>query len=172
MAGSVRAVSEPVPPQLGRIPMQSLLTERVLVLLSLLLAAGALFASTLGAEYQLLGAVQSPVYFPRIILGIMIVLTVIAIVQDVLAGKAVEPIEKWGALLVFVLASIIYANAITRAGFMLASVPFSVLGLWVFGIRKPLVIAAYAVGVPGALVVLFNHVLKLPLPTSPFTYLF
>lgn len=152
--------------------MQSLLSERVLVLLTLLIAAVALFATTFGTEYRLLGAVQSPVYFPRIILGIMIALTLIAIVQDIAGRRAVEPIEKKRALIVFVISAVIYANVITRVGFMLASVPFSILGLWVFGIRKPLVIAAYAVLVPGAIVVLFNHVLKLPLPSSPFTYLF
>jgi hypothetical protein len=152
--------------------MQSLLTERVLVLFTLLIAAGALFATTFGTEYRLLGAVQSPVYFPRIILGIMMVLTLVAIVQDVMAGKAVEPVEKWGALIVFVVAAVIYANMITRVGFMLSSVPFSVLSLLVFGVRKPMVIVAYAILVPASLVVLFNHILKLPLPTSPFTYLF
>ncbi|MDG4649750.1 tripartite tricarboxylate transporter TctB family protein [Roseibacterium sp. SDUM158017] len=152
--------------------MPSLLSERVLVLLTLLIAAGALFATTFGTDYRLLGAVQSPVYFPRIILGIMIALTLAAIFQDVAGRKAVEPVEKWGALIVFVIAALIYANVITRVGFMLASMPFCVLALLVFGIRSPLAIAAYAILVPGSLVVLFNHVLKLPLPTSPFTYLF
>jgi hypothetical protein len=152
--------------------MQSLLSERVLVLLTLLVAAAALFATTFGAEYLLLGAVQSPVFFPRIILGLMMGLALIAIAQDVLKGETVPEVEKWAALIVFVIAALIFANAITRIGFMLSAAPFSVLALWVFGIRNPLVIAAYAVAVPGSLVVLFNHVLKLPLPTSPFTYLF
>jgi hypothetical protein len=152
--------------------MQSLLSERVLVLLTLLVAAAALFATTFGAEYLLLGAVQSPVFFPRIILGLMMGLALIAIAQDVLKGETVPEVEKCAALIVFVIAALIFANAITRIGFMLSAAPFSVLALWVFGIRNPLVIAAYAVAVPGSLVVLFNHVLKLPLPTSPFTYLF
>ncbi|MFP7672255.1 tripartite tricarboxylate transporter TctB family protein [Marivita sp. S0852] len=152
--------------------MPSLLSERVLVLLTLLIAAGALFATTFGTEYRLLGAVQSPVYFPRIILGLMIGLILIALLQDVIAQKSVEPVEKWGALIALVIAAVLYANAITRVGFMLSSVPFSVMGLWIFGIRNPLVIAAYAIAVPGSMVILFNHILKLPLPTSPFTYLF
>jgi len=152
--------------------MQSLLSERVLVLLTMLIVAGALFATTFGTEYRLLGAVQSPVYFPRIILGIMIFLILIAVLQDIRKQEVVDPVEKWGALIVFVLATVIYANGITRIGFMLASVPFSMLGLWVFGIRHPLAIVAYTIAVPGSIVLLFNHILKLPLPTSPFTYLF
>jgi hypothetical protein len=142
------------------------------VLLALMITAIALFATTLGAEYRLLGAVQSPVYFPRIVLGVMIALTLIAIVQDVRSGATDAPIEKLGALVVFVLAALIFANAITRLGFMVSGAPFSMVALWLFGIRNPLAIIAYALVVPGSLVVLFNHILKLPLPTSPFTYLF
>lgn len=152
--------------------MQALLSERVLVLLTVLITAGALFATTFGAEYLLLGAVQSPVFFPRIILGLMMGLILIAIAQDVMGQRTVQPVEKWGALILFILASILFANAITRIGFMLSAVPFSVLGLWIFGIRHPLIITLYAIAVPGSIVVLFNHVLGLPLPTSPFTYLF
>lgn len=153
--------------------MANFLNERALVLLTLLLAAVALFATTLGAEYQQLGAAQSPVFFPRIILGIWIVLTLIALIQDVLGKqKNIEPIEKWGALIVFVIAAIIYVNCVTRLGFLVSSVPFALLSLWVFGLRNPLGLVAYAIAVPGALVVLFNHILALPLPTSPFTYLF
>lgn len=152
--------------------MATLMSERFLVLLGLLIAAAALFATTFGTEYRLLGAVQSPVYFPRIILGIMMTLTVIVIVQDAIAKREIEPVDKWTALVVFVIAALIFSNAITRIGFMLSAVPFSVIALWIFGLRNPLAIAAYAVLVPGALVLLFNHILKLPLPTSPFTYFF
>ena len=152
--------------------MQSLLSERVIVLLTVLIAAGALFATTFGAEYRLLGAVQSPVFFPRIVLGVMMILTLIAIVQDVWGQKAVAPVEKWGALIVFVIASVLFANAITRLGYLLSAMPFSMVALWVFGLRNPVVILAYAIVVPGSIVVLFNHILGLPLPTSPFTYLF
>ena len=129
-------------------------------------------ATTFGAEYLLLGAVQSPVFFPRIILGLMMGLAVIVIALDVVAQKAVAPIEKLGALVLFVIASLLFANAITRVGFMLSAVPFSIVALWIFGIRNPLVIVVYAIAVPGSIVVLFNHILKLPLPTSAFTYLF
>ncbi|GAB5447574.1 tripartite tricarboxylate transporter TctB family protein [Gymnodinialimonas sp.] len=152
--------------------MPTIISERVLVLLALLITAVALFATTFGTEYRLLGAVQSPVFFPRIILGVMIALIAIAIVQDTLSGARDAPVDKWAALIVFVIAALIFANLITRIGFMLSAVPFSILALWVFGLRNPLAIVSYAIIVPGSLVVLFNHVLKLPLPTSPFTYLF
>jgi hypothetical protein len=43
----------------------------------------------------------------------------------------------------------------------------SVAFLFILGVRSPLGISAVSVGVPGALVALFNHILKMPLPTSP-----
>lgn len=152
--------------------MQAVLNERVLALLTLLIAGIALLLTTFGTEFATLGAAQSPVFFPRIILGLWIGLTLVALMQDIAARKAVDPVDKIGALLLFVVAAVIYANCVTRLGFMLSSVPFAVISLLVFGVRNPLVIAAYAVAVPGAIVVLFNHILKLPLPVSPFTHLF
>ena len=152
--------------------MLVIVSERVLVLLAVLITAGALFASTMGAEYRLLGAVQSPVFFPRIILGLIIVLALVSMMQDIWAQDTAPQVEKWGALIVFVIGSLLFANAITRLGFMVSAVPFCVLALWVFGIRNLWVTAIYAIAVPGSIVFLFNHVLKLPLPTSPFTYLF
>ncbi|MEM6676635.1 MAG: tripartite tricarboxylate transporter TctB family protein [Pseudomonadota bacterium] len=152
--------------------MTALLSERFLTLVALLIAAAALLSTTFTAEYQTLGAAQSPVFFPRIILGVMIGLCAIAIVQDLRAGTRAGPLEHWVALIVFVVAALLFANAITRIGFMLSGAAFSVVALWIFGIRHPVVILAYALAVPGALVLLFNHILALPLPTSPFTYLF
>lgn len=152
--------------------MSALLNERVVALLVLFLAGIALLMTTFSGEYAGLGAALSPVFFPRIILGLWIGLTLIALVQDGMSREGVEPIEKVGALLIFVVAAVIYVNLVTRLGYMLSSVPFSVIGLVVFGIRYPVVIAAYAVVVPGAILLLFNYILKLPLPVSPFTHLF
>lgn len=152
--------------------MQTFLSERVFVLLALLLAGIALFLTTLGAEYQQLGAAQSPVFFPRIILGIWIALTLIALVQEKLVGDIkAQPLDKGWMLLVFVVATLVYVNSVTRLGFMLSSIPFALISLWIFGLRNKLGLVVYAILVPGSLVVLFNHILSLPLPTSPFTYL-
>ncbi|MEM6973433.1 MAG: tripartite tricarboxylate transporter TctB family protein [Pseudomonadota bacterium] len=152
--------------------MTALLSERCLTLLAILIAAAALMATTFSAEYQALGAAQSPVFFPRIILGVMMVLCAIATLQDLRAGTRAGSVEHVIALIVFVLAALLFANAITRIGFMLSGAAFSAVSLWIFGIRHPLAILAYALAVPGAIVLLFNHILALPLPTAPFTHLF
>ena len=111
-------------------------------------------------------------FFPRIILGLWIGLTLIGLVQDLLARTAVGRVERLGAAALFILAAIFYVNLVTRLGFAVSSAPFAALGLFIFGIRNPWMILGYAIAVPGVLVVLFNHVLGMPLPTSPFTYLF
>jgi hypothetical protein len=71
-----------------------------------------------------------------------------------------------------IVASLIYTNVIGREGFFLPSVIFAVICLLTFGIRNPLVILGYAVAVPGALVLFFNHLLSMPLPVSRFSHLF
>ena len=73
---------------------------------------------------------------------------------------------------VLVAASVVYTNVLTTYGFFLSSVGFVVICLPVFGVRHPVAIVAFALAVPAALVALFNHVLAMPLPTSPFTYYF
>jgi len=90
--------------------MQVIYSERILVFLAVLIAAGGLFASTLGAEYRLLGAVQSPVFFPRIVLGLIMGLSVIVMVQDLMAQDIPPAVEKWGTLVVFVIASLVFAK--------------------------------------------------------------
>ena len=151
--------------------MTRILNERFLTQLVLLVIGVALFVSTLGS-HQGVPAAQSPVFFPRIILGLWIGLTLIALIQDLIARKEVEGIQRLLAAAVFIVAAIIYVNMVTRLGFAVASVPFAVVGLLLFGVRNPLFIAIYAVAVPGAIVLLFNHTLGMPLPTSPFTHLF
>lgn len=65
----------------------------------------------------------------------------------------------------------LYALGIMPAGFFLASVAFCAITLWLLGWSKPIPLLIFSVGLPGALVILFNHWLTLPLPTSPITHL-
>ncbi|MEM9813242.1 MAG: tripartite tricarboxylate transporter TctB family protein [Pseudomonadota bacterium] len=152
--------------------MSRLLNERVLVLFVLLLAALALYASSFLGSYSDVGSAHSPVFFPRIILTIWIGLTLIALVQAVTDAAEAPPISGLLRLLLLVAAVLIYTNLVTRFGFFLTSAVFSTVCLPVFGVRHPLVVIAYALAVPGALVLLFNHTLGMPLPVSPFTHYF
>lgn len=152
--------------------MSRVLNERVAVLLVLFLVAAALYASSFAQTFSDVGSAHSPVFFPRIILVLWMGLAGIAMAQVMMQGYVAEPIHGIWRLLVLVAATVVYTNYITVYGFFLCSAAFAMICLVIFGLRNPLVIALYAVAVPGALVGLFNHMLGMPLPTSPFTHYF
>lgn len=148
------------------------LNERVFVLLALLLSAVALYRSSLTLSFSDVGSAHSPVFFPQIILVLWMVLTVIALGQTLMQSVKAQPIDGVFRLIILVAASIAYTNLLTMYGFFLTSAVFTLICLPVFGMRHPAILTGYAIAVPGALVLLFNHVLGMPLPTSPFTHYF
>lgn len=147
-------------------------SERFLVQVGLLIVAVALFASTFGQHFSSSDLAQSPMFFPRIILVLWIGLSVIALVQSFRSNERTKQIASWPRIVAVVIASLIYTNIIGSEGFFLPSVCFALICLLAFGIRNPILLLLFAVLVPGALVLLFNHTLGMPLPTSRFTYLF
>lgn len=152
--------------------MQRIANEQVIVQLGLLIVAVALYASTFGQSFSASDLAQSPMFFPRIILTLWIGLSVIALVQTIRSDVRTTPIASWARIGVILVAALIYTNLIGSEGFFLPSAAFALICLPAFGIRNPLIVIAFAILVPGALVLLFNHSLGMPLPTSRFTYLF
>jgi hypothetical protein len=152
--------------------MTKLANERVVVQFALLIAAAALFATTFTQEFTEIDLGQSPMFFPRIILVLWMFLGLIGLVQAVRTDERTSSISSWLRVAVVLISSLIYTNLIGSEGFFLPSVIFALICLPAFGIRNPLLIALFAIAVPGALVLLFNHTLGMPLPTSRFTYLF
>lgn len=152
--------------------MQRIFNERILVLLGLFLIAAGLYASTFGQNFSNTETAQSPVFFPRIILILWMGLSIIALVQTASQQETSAPVASWGRLCLLLLASVIYTNTIGSEGFFLPSVLFAAISLPIFGIRNPVLVAVYAIAVPGALVLLFNHALGMPLPISRFSHLF
>ena len=148
------------------------MSERVIVQFGLLLIAVALFASTFQQSFTASDLAQSPMFFPRIILVLWMILAAIAVVQTVLENETGSPIASWPRLMIVLAATVIYANVIGSEGFFLPSVVFALICLPAFGIRAPLLVILFAILVPGSLVLLFNHTLGMPLPTSRFTYMF
>lgn len=152
--------------------MQRFASETVLVQVGLLIIAVALYASTFGQTFSSADLAQSPMFFPRLILALWIGLGVIALIQSIRADARTTPIDSWSRISVVVVATLIYTNIIGSEGFFLPSVGFALICLLAFGIRNPVLLALFALLVPGALVLLFNHTLGMPLPTSRFTYFF
>ncbi|WP_299138622.1 tripartite tricarboxylate transporter TctB family protein [uncultured Tateyamaria sp.] len=152
--------------------MQRFANERVIVQLGLLFLAVALYASTFQQSFSASDLAQSPMFFPRIILTLWIGLAVVALIQTVRTQETQSPIASWPRIGIVIVAALIYTNVIGSEGFFLPSVVFALICLPAFGVRNPLLVAVFAILVPGALVFLFNHTLGMPLPTSRFTYFF
>ncbi len=145
-------------------------TERQVTSLVVFLIAATLLSQTFGQAYSGLGAF-SPMFFPQIILGFLVIVAAIDLVLQIRLRKSTER-PRLLRVTIIALATLAFLFAMTRLGFFLSAVPFSILSLLVLGLRNPLPILAVGVGIPAVLVGLFNHLLILPLPTSPFTWWF
>jgi hypothetical protein len=147
--------------------MGRIFSERLAVSLTLLLIGSGLMLSTFGLSFAELGGAFSPTFFPRIVLIGWIALAALAVITDV-AGRARAPHARWSAAAAVALALLGAAVLMSTLGFFLCSAGVSALILAVTGQRNPWLIAAYSITVPAVLSLLFSHVLKMPLPASPF----
>lgn len=152
--------------------MQRRLNEQVIVQFALLVVAVALYASTFEQSFTASDLAQSPMFFPRIILVLWMGLGLIGLIQTLRAGEDRPGIANWARIGVVLVATLVYTNVIGSEGFFLPSVVFALICLPAFGIRNPALVGLFALAVPGALVLLFNHTLGMPLPTSRFSYMF
>jgi hypothetical protein len=132
----------------------------------LLLTAG-LVASTFGLQFADLGGAFSPMFFPRIILFILLALTLLNVVIDLMAPSRATPIELMPVLVIGA-AFIVYVLILIPLGYFASSVAVGAVILLALGLRNPVQVIGIPLLGAGALVGLFNHILKMPLPTSPF----
>ncbi|ABV95929.1 hypothetical protein Dshi_4219 (plasmid) [Dinoroseobacter shibae DFL 12 = DSM 16493] len=149
--------------------MGRIMSERALVSVALLLVGAGLMLSTFGLQFAELGGAFSPMFFPRIVLMMWVGLALLNVVADVMAQPAPQPI-RLATVAAIGLGVLVYVIALPEIGFFFASVPLALGMLWLLEVRSPVALVGIAVGVPGALVVLFNHVLTMPLPASPFLW--
>lgn len=147
------------------------LTERRMTSMVLLLIAAVLLYNTYGQQYADLGGAFSPMFFPRIILWLWVLLALLDLASELITRKETDKPQIL-RVTVIALATLLFLWSMTRLGFFLSAVPFTALVLMMLNIRKPLPLLAVSVGVPMVLVALFNHILTLPLPTSPVTWWF
>jgi hypothetical protein len=145
------------------------LGERSLTALALLLAGLALLLSTRGTAFADLGGAFSPTFFPRLVLMAWVALAALSLIAE-LARPQPGRAARLGRTAVMAAGLAIYVWAIPLLGFFLASAAFCAFSLILLEVRAPLAVVALSLGLPGALVGLFNHVLTLPLPVSPFVW--
>jgi hypothetical protein len=146
--------------------MMALMTERAFVAIALFLTGAALLATTFGGNPDLPPAFD-PTLFPRIVLIIWVALAVMEIASAI-RNRVPSDEPAAGRIGILVAAVLLYAVFFTRLGFFITSVAFCTVSLLVLGQRHVATIAAFAVGTPAVLLILFNRVLKMPLPASPF----
>ncbi|MFT6225043.1 MAG: hypothetical protein ACJA1F_002902 [Paracoccaceae bacterium] len=147
--------------------MSGLFTElRVISIMIFVLTAG-LVVSTFGLEFADLGGAFSPMFFPRIILFILLALTALNVVLDVIARSAGKPIALLPVLIISA-AFMVYVLVLMPLGYFISSLAVGMVILLALGMRNPFQVTVIPLFASGALVALFNHGLKMPLPTSPF----
>jgi len=144
-----------------------MISERRIVSLLILLLTAGMVVSTFGLQFAELGGAFSPMFFPRIILFVLLALAALNMVMDMMTNPKSKTLRLAPTLLIS-LGFLIYVMLIMPLGYFFSSILLAFLILFTLGIRNPLVLVALPIGTAGALVALFNHVLKMPLPTSPF----
>lgn len=137
--------------------------------LALLVAGVGLFLHTYTLGFADLGGAFSPVFFPRIILAGWILLALMSFIVDIFSKPSIHS-SQWIVVAITVCAVFAYIFLLPILGFFISSVLFCIVSLISSGQRKPLEILMFALLVPGALVLLFNHLLIMPLPVSPFVW--
>lgn len=147
--------------------MQNLCSERRIVALLILILSAGLVVSTFGLQFADLGGAFSPMFFPRIILTILVGLATLNLVIEMMTDVKGNDLRLAQTLLICA-GFMGYVVLIMPLGYFISSVLLALLILITLGIRSPLVLLVLPVASAGSLVVLFNHILKMPWPTSPF----
>ncbi|UWQ19568.1 tripartite tricarboxylate transporter TctB family protein [Jannaschia sp. M317] len=149
--------------------MARLSSERAVIALCLLLLAVALTISTFGLQFADLGGAFDPTFFPRIILICWVLLAALNLAVDMRADGGWK-LAGFAKVVPMALATCVYVWFLPTLGFFVCSVILATVFLLILGVRHPIGFALVALGVPLSLVILFNHVLKMPLPTSPWVW--
>ena len=157
-----------------------MINERSIVAGVLLLVPLALLVVGRAGEFTQLAAF-SPMFFPNGVLWCWAGVAALSLVTELLAARAVVPTEAGTgagkrpvavqlALIIAAMAAFVFA--LGELGFLLSGTAFALFSLRVLGIRSWPLWAGFGIGMPLVLFTLFHHGLGLPLPTSPFSYLF
>jgi hypothetical protein len=149
--------------------MKLFLSERIVSTVTLILIGAALFVASLDARSMALDPAFSSTFFPRIILMLWVGLALLDLVTEFMQRRASEPV-RLVPVAILVVAVLTYVMSLMTLGFFICSVAFALVALPALGQRNPVTVALYAVVVPGAIVLVFNHMLKMPLPSSPFVW--
>ncbi|ADN01575.1 tripartite tricarboxylate transporter TctB family protein [Spirochaeta thermophila] len=113
----------------------------------------------------------SPAVFPRVIGGVLMVLSILLAVRGGLQlrngkpGKgASDERAVWMRLVLLVVASIGYVFSLGFVGFVGAGIPYMAVVFLIFGERRPLLVGLLSFGIPLVIYSVFRLGFQVPLP--------
>jgi putative tricarboxylic transport membrane protein len=112
-----------------------------------------------------------PMFYPRLILGIWLVIAVAITVRGALLMSSDESVQalEWGQLASVIVITGVYMWVVTLLGFVLSSALYIFVVLTLLGFRRPIIVAALSIGFPLVTWSVFQFLLRIPLPTSPWS---
>lgn len=109
-----------------------------------------------------------PAFFPRILLGVWVVLSVLVLVRALKVWNERVDGQRWARLAGSIAITVGYVSLMSLIGFALASMVFAIAIQLFLGLRGPVLVPAIAVTFPLATWYSFVYLLAIPLPTSPW----
>ena len=111
---------------------------------------------------------MGPTFFPRIILTLIIVMAALVILDSARDGRGRVRLEGVGRVLGLITITIAYGILISWTGFVISSIAFVIAVALTLGYRRLQVIVPVAVTYGFAVWFLFQKVLLIILPSSPW----
>ncbi|MEP3277626.1 MAG: tripartite tricarboxylate transporter TctB family protein [Stappiaceae bacterium] len=142
----------------------------ILVSAALVLTGVVLFSMTFGEEFDVptFGGDVGPAFAPQLFLAVWILLACIALTQALRSTAEPALDIRWGQLLWIVIIATTTAYAMTKIGFVFATIPGFALFCWAFQFRRPLPLLILSVTAPLGIWALFTFGFELLLPHSPW----
>lgn len=136
----------------------------------LFLVGAALLVHSFDAHYEGMGigANVGPMYYPRILLWLWCALSLVLVVQPLLGREKDVPSQRWLPLAGIVVLVSAGAILMTVIGFLFSTILFCVSASLFMGYRRIGGLLLTGIGFPLGTWYLFQEVLLIPLPVSPW----
>ena len=136
----------------------------------LLLIGALLMLSTFDPRYQGfgIGSDLSPMFFPRLLLTLWLVLSGVILVRGLMGGAGHWPFQMKARCAGVVVVVLGFTYAMTVVGFLFAMIPCFMIVSLLLGYRRPAPIVVFGLLVPILTWFVFTEVIEVFLPTSPW----
>lgn len=128
------------------------------------------FAVTFGDEFDVptFGGDVGPAFAPRLFLAAWMIFSGIILVQALRSKPDPLPDVRIAQMSFVVVIAVLTGFAVTKIGFVFATIPGVALFCWAFQYRNPVKIAVFSVAPPLVIWALFTFGFELLLPRSPW----